>query len=98
MSKAGKDRSAVRARDCVGRERLRCRPLRDELAIQEEDTIEDLADARKVVVRREDQLAPIAEATQQHLQIVLRRLVEAGERLVEQDDMRLLRQRARQEG
>ena len=59
--------------------------------------VEKLRHARQIVVRGDDEFPLVAQLAEELLEVVLRRLVEAGERLIEQKDMRLLRQRAGEE-
>src|SRR4029434_4688969 len=75
-------------------ERLAERSGCDEFAIQQDYGIEDLVDAAEIVRRNEQQLSFFAKRSEQLLQIVLIRPVEAGERLIEEKHVSLLSQSA----
>src|SRR6187401_1450227 len=96
MSESREDARAISLFDvCLG-ERVPRRPGGDEFTIEQKDLIEYLRHAHEIMMRRDDQLPLVAQLAEELLEVVLRRLVEASERLIEQEHVRLLRQRAGQ--
>src|SRR6478672_6307350 len=68
----------------------------EQLAIEKKDLVENLRHAGKVMMGGDDQFALAAKAADEGLQVVLGRLVQARERLVEKQHVRLLGERPRQ--
>ncbi len=68
--------------------------MRDEPpGAQDDGRVEQIGDASRIVRRQQDDRAAVAQVGEARQQRLRRRLVQAGERLVEQDDARLGDQR-----
>src|SRR5205807_9807051 len=94
MIERGEDAGAVRLADVLFGEGPGDRTAGDQLAVEEQHVIEKLGHGREIVVRGDDEFSLVAQLAEELLEIVLRRLVEAGEWLIEQEDVRPLRERA----
>ena len=89
--------TAVRAGEDVGVEHDVGRPVGHDRAIDRQHLLEPLGRAGEVVGGRDDRLAPLRLGLEEVHQVLLRRRVDAGDRLVEQEQVGLRGQRAGEE-
>ena len=92
----GKDVSRISSGNVLRSEDVPHRTGGDHFPIEEEDVVKNVRHTPEIMMRNEEQLALIAQRPEKVFQIIMIWFVEAGEWFIEQENMRVLGDRARE--